>query len=238
MKYKANICYDKLRARFRVNKDSVNIAFGIFYRPQFNGISVFNEMEVESSHSGPTFVCLENPVTISARTIQLVKIKTTPTEIPQETIFIGNPNLCRHYKLMVSDFVLDGSDRYIQISNMKNKAQHVKTTLKLAVDEGHENAFFSSYKIPSVHQLSTQPEQKKKFNINPQLPQEQRQQGTELLEKYQDRFVSDVSELQRCKYPPIKIDYDDTKTVRQRNYRMSKDEKTFAEEYIQKLLES
>ena len=73
------------------------------------------------------------------------------------------------------------------------------------------------------------------FRIDPNLTASQKKVALELLEKYRDVFVSDVSQLRRCnKYPPINIEYDSTKIVRQRNYRMSPDEKEFAEDYTYK----
>ncbi|KAJ1528135.1 hypothetical protein ONE63_008049 [Megalurothrips usitatus] len=190
-------------------------------------------MEVDKFYSGPTFVKPVKQVAIPPRTVRWVKVTTTPHQLFEDTTFVGNPKLLKHYKLMVSDFVLGpGERKFIQITNLSNKQQEVNLELNLAVDSEYEEIFYPFPEEVSSVEVQDNVQEKFEFNLNEELTEEQKQKAMELLRKYSHVFVSHVSELKRCKYPPIKIDYDKTKVVRQRNYRMSPDEKDFVENYI------
>ena len=147
-----------------------------------------------------------------------------------DTIFVGNPTLKRNYDLAVSDFVLaPQKEHYIQVANLSSKTKFVQPKMNFAVDAANEDVFYGySEPIHAIRSTTVNAAQNSAFKINSQLTPEQRVQAEELLQSFRDVFVSDVSELRRCKYPPIFIDYDKSKTVRQRNYRMSPDEKNFA----------
>ncbi|KAJ1519034.1 hypothetical protein ONE63_011359 [Megalurothrips usitatus] len=137
-----------------------------------------------------------------------------------------------------SVFVLGPGERnFIQITDSSNK-QEVNLELNLAVDSEYEEIFYPFPEEGSLVEVQDNVQEKFEFNLNEELTEEQKQKAMELLRKYSHVFVSHVSELKRCKYPPIKIDYDKTKVVRQRNYRMSPDEKDFVENYIKDLLKA
>lgn len=238
LKHDANICYRKLKATFHTAKDErVQVPFGVFYR-SVNNNNLFRDLEVDKIYTGPTFIKAVKPVQIPPRTIKWVKITTTPHNILQDTTFVGNPNILKHYQLMVSDFVLGPEDRqYIQITNLGGKRAEIDESLNLAVDIEYEDIFYpAAAEINSVNSGSDF--ESVKFNINKDLSPEQKQIAINLLNKYENVFVSHVSELKRCKYPPVKIEYNKDKIIRQRNYRMSPDEKDFVEKYIQDLLKA
>jgi len=109
----------------------------------------------------------------------------------------------------------------------------------LAVDEENEEIFASNLiRTNNIHtKIANSDEVTEHFQINPNLTREEREKALNLLENFRDIFVTDVSQLRRCNYPPIKIEYDKNK-IRQRNHRMSLDEKEFAEKYIRKLLKA
>ncbi|KAK3919787.1 Retrovirus-related Pol polyprotein from transposon 412 [Frankliniella fusca] len=132
-----------------------------------------------------------------------------------------------------SKTIKDGS-KYIQITNTSDKFQTISPALNLAVNDGHEHLFFDT--INSISKSTRQKDTD--FNINKDLSPEQFSIAKQLLDSFKDVFVNDVSELGVCQYPPVKLQYDDSKIVRKRNYRMSPDQTEFIENYIEKLLKS
>ena len=241
-KFKANICYEKLQARFKSKSQTVTVPFGVFYRPQDDYNKIIDALDISSidvpcTYTGPTFLRPERKVVIQPGMVKWVKVISFPMNFTEDTTFIGNPHLLRNYGLMVSDFILSPAGNcFIPVTNTSTKVRSVHPNLNLAVDDGQEDVFFDSFQVNSVSEGSPAAPEEPRFNINPNLDPEQHNKGYDLLEEFRDVFVSDVSELRRCKYPPVHVDYDVTKIVRQRNYRMSPDEKEFLEKYIQKLL--
>ncbi|KAJ1531331.1 hypothetical protein ONE63_000015 [Megalurothrips usitatus] len=235
-KAQALIDYKNMTITLRNSTQKVSVQFGVFFKSTENMENIdniFEGMKVEELYSGPRFVRSKNDIVIPPKTVKYVQVSITPHLHKEDTVFVGNPNLFKHYKLMVSDFILTTKGKkFIQITNSGTVPKIVNTTLNLAVDDSHEDLFYNT--INSISH-STKEE---KFNINPDLSPHQATVAKALLEKYKDLFASDVSELTKCSYPPILFGYDKSKIVRQRNYRMSPDEKAFAEEYIQKLLDA
>ena len=239
LKNKANICYEKLRARFRTGSKTVTVPFGVFYRPVEDINAVFEALDVESSYIGPCYVRSTKKVVIPPRTIKWIKVDTHPHNLSEETLFIGNPHLVRNYKLIVSDFLLaPQKTNYIQITNVSDKHKSVYPDLNLAIEVEFEDIFLDAFKPVNSISVKKSSDDSKKFNINPNMSPDQEEKGLSILNKYEDVFVADVSEMRKCKYPPIRFKYDESKPVRLRNYRMSPDEKQFAEEYIDKLLKA
>ncbi|KAE8752333.1 hypothetical protein FOCC_FOCC000805, partial [Frankliniella occidentalis] len=194
----------------------------------------FCALNVPEVYSGPRYVRSVKSSPIAPRTRQWVAVSVFPHRLSEDTVFLGNPALQRNH-LVVSDFILGPEDgaSYIQVSNTSSEWQEVLPSQNLAVDDENSGLFTTVNSVRSgagVNDVS--------FEVNSQLTPEQRQQALALLESYRDVFVSDVSQLRRCDYPPVRIDYDQTRTVRLRNYRMSPDEKQFVEEYIGKLLQA
>ena len=235
LKAKAKIDYERMQITLKDKTGKFYLKFGVFYKP-VNNIRIFKDMDVEALYTGPQFVMPSKTVTIPPKTIKWVKINITPHYLTKETVFVGNPNLWKHYGLVVSDFILapEGT-KYVQVSNLTGQPKKLNKELNLAVDEENADLFYSEC---SINEIIIGQDDKKciKFNINPNLTPEQRVAADKLLNAYKDVFVNDVSELKLCKYPPIKFDFDKGKIVRQRNYRMSPDEKEFAEGHIEKLL--
>jgi len=99
--------------------------------------------------------------------------------------------------------------------------------MNLAVDDGYEKFFFDT-----LSSITTAKNNKTEFNINKELSPEQFSIAKQLLENSKDVFVNVVSELGVCNYPPVRVEYDDSKIVRKRNYRMSPDQTKFIEQYI------
>lgn len=229
----AVVDYAKKKISFKNEGKLTVVEFGVFYKPINSIFNIFQDMDVESLYSGPQFLRSKSTISIPPKTIKYIKVTVTPHKLEKDTVFIGNPSLKKRYNLIVSDFILSqAGTKIIQVINIDSEPHVINPSLNLAVDEEHLDTFFgseisgiSSGKIP-------------KFNINPKLTQTQRDQAETLLEQFRDVFALDVSQLTKCKYPPIRIGYDESKIVRQRNYRMSPDEKEFAEGHIQKLLDA
>jgi len=160
------------------------------------------------------------------------------TNIKTKHRFIGNPHLRKHFNLIVSDCLLS-ENTYIQVTNTSRHYVVLKSSYNLAVDEENEEIFASNLiRTNNIHtKIANSDEVTEHFQINPNLTREEREKALNLLENFRDIFVTDVSQLRRCNYPPIKIEYDKNK-IRQRNHRMSLDEKEFAEKYIRKLLKA
>ncbi|KAK3929141.1 Retrovirus-related Pol polyprotein from transposon 412 [Frankliniella fusca] len=237
---KAILNYGSMTASFRNKRDRVTFKFGVFCRSatSLSGNETqhpFANLDVADIYTGPQFVRSKTIVRIPPRTIQCVRVGITPHKIHEDTLFLGNPHLFKHYKLLVSDFLLqkDGS-KYIQITNTSDKFQTISPALNLAVNDGHEHLFFDT--INSISKSTRQKDTD--FNINKDLSPEQFSVAKQLLDSFKDVFVNDVSELGVCQYPPVKLQYDDSKIVRKRNYRMSPDQTEFIENYIEKLLKS
>ncbi|KAJ1531339.1 hypothetical protein ONE63_000023 [Megalurothrips usitatus] len=195
-------------------------------------------MEFEKLHDGCLFVRSNAPVTVPAKKIKWVKVHIAPGIIEKDTVFTGNPHLFRNYKVHVSDFILTPcGKKVIQVTNTGNTPVLLSSSLNLAVDGDHEDVFFTKANFNNV-QNNKEKDNSLKFNINSDLLPDQKEKAQNLLVEFKDVFVSDVSELSKCNYPPIRFDYDKNKVLNQMNYRMSVGEKEFAEKYIQKLLDS
>ncbi|KAJ1528988.1 hypothetical protein ONE63_007355 [Megalurothrips usitatus] len=216
---KAIIDYGKMSITFREKQNSIRIAFGVYFNRKNDDVTavdnIFAHLDVENLYSGPQFIRSKTSLLIPPHTIQWVKVRITPHQIHKDTTFIGNKSLMKFHKLLLGDFILKPEGiKYIQVTNLNAKAKLLTPSFNLAVDEEHEDTF-SSF-TPTVNSVNT-PERSQgtetqiKFNINTKLPPEQYQQAEKLLESYRDVFVSDVSELTVCDYPPVKIDYDENR---------------------------
>ena len=237
-KFQASIDYSSLKVTFLLEGERVTVPFGKFYTPApFS--NVFSDMDTDALSTGPRFIRAQRKVSIPPNTISWIKVHSPSCKLRGDPIFVGNPALKRNCALAVFDFVLaPQKEHYIQVANLSSKTKFVQPKMNLAVDAANEDVFYG-YSEP-IHAIrsTANAAQNSAFKINSELTPEQRVQAEELLQSFRDVFVSDVSELRRCKYPPIFIDYDQSKTVRQQNYRMSPDEKNFAEAYIEKLLKA
>ncbi|KAK3908568.1 hypothetical protein KUF71_003380 [Frankliniella fusca] len=258
---KAILDYGNVQVQFRKKHDRVRFKFGIFYQSidsieQENLENPFANIEVSEIYTGPQFVRSKRVIIVPPRTIQYVRVGITPHKILKDTLFVGNPNLQKHYKLIVSDFLLKpNGSKYIQVTNLSNVPKTITKDMNLAVVDGYEDLFFDT-----VNSATLTNKTKTDFNINKSLSSEQYTKAQTLLENYRDVFargqplkkscvpsrewlpprvfVPDVSDLGTCKYGPVKFGYDDSKIVRKRNYRMSPDQTKFIEQYIEKLLKS
>ncbi|KAK3920027.1 ADP-ribose glycohydrolase OARD1 [Frankliniella fusca] len=236
---KAILHYGNMQVQFRKKHDRVRFKFGIFYQSidpieQENLENPFANIEVSEIYTGPQFVRSKRVIIVPPRTIQYVRVGITPHKILKDTLFVGNPNLQKHYKLIVSDFLLKpNGSKYIHVTNLSNVPKTITKDMNLAVVDGYEDLFFDT-----VNSATLTNKTKTDFNINKSLSSEQYTKAQTLLESYRDVFVSDVSDLGTCKYGPVKFGYDDSKIVRKRNYRMSPDQTKFIEQYIEKLLKS
>ncbi|KAK3924589.1 Retrovirus-related Pol polyprotein from transposon 412 [Frankliniella fusca] len=236
---KAILDYGNMQVQFRKKHDRVRFKFGIFYQSidpieQENLENPFANIEVSEIYTGPQFVRSKRVIIVPPRTIQYVRVGITPHKILKDTLFVGNPNLQKHYKLIVSDFLLKpNGSKYIQVTNLSNVPKTITKDMNLAVVDGYEDLIFDT-----VNSATLTNKTKTDFNINKSLSSEQHTKAQTLLESYRDVFVSDVSDLGTCKYGPVKFGYDDSKIVRKRNYRMSPDQTKFIERYIEKLLKS
>ena len=233
------IDYTDLTITFEKKGKKFTVNFGKFYSADNEFIQVFTCLDVESLYSGPVFLRSKSDLSVPPITIKWVPVEATPRILKQNTVFIGNPHLRKHFNLIVSDCLLS-ENTYIQVTNTSRHYVVLKSSYNLAVDEGNEEIFASNLaRINNINtKIANSGEVTENFKLNPNLTREQREKALNLLENFRDIFVSDVSQLRRCNYPPIKIEYDKSKIIRQRNYRMSPDEKEFAEKYIQKLLKA
>ncbi|KAK3916174.1 Retrovirus-related Pol polyprotein from transposon 412, partial [Frankliniella fusca] len=152
-------------------------------------------------------------------------IKSTTWDCPFQNLNVAEP----------------GGHHFIQVINTGNSETQISPSQNLAVEDGHEHIFYDTcfpFNATTPVEDKSQTVKEFDFDINPNLDSVQMEKAKRLLEEFRDVFVSDVSELGVCRYPEVKIDYDTTKIVRRRNYRMSPDQEKFIENYIQKLLKS
>lgn len=236
---KAILDYGNMQVQFRKKHDRVRFKFGVFYQSvdtveQQNLENPFANLDVSEVYTGPQFVRSKAVVKIPPQTVHYVRVGISPHKLHEDTLFIGNPHLKKHYSLLVTDFMLKPDGRkFIQVTNIGKTDKYITPELNLAVNDGYEDVFFDT-----IHSLTPATKQKKEFNINKQLPAEQLATAKALLEEFKDIGVYDVSELGVCKYKESRLDYDKNKIVRKRNYRMSPDQTKFITEYIEKLLKS
>ena len=235
-KYQANIDYSALKLTLKHKGEKIQVSFGKFYNPT-SPVDTLCHMNISSLYSGPQFIRARRRVNIPPNTIRWIRVSTYPCILQEDTVFIGNPALKKHYNLSVTDFILAPKKvHFIQVTNSSNRKKFVHPNMNLAVDSSNQHVFYGYSESIHAIRTSSNSEKKPEFRIDDNLTPEQTSQAKDLLESFRNVFVSDVSELRRCDYPPIRIDYDRNKVVRQRNYRMSPDEKDFTEAYIQKLL--
>lgn len=255
LKARSKICYDTLTATFKNKSATCTVEFGIFYRPN-KSVAAIGDMDVEGLYSGPSLINSTKEVTIQPKTIAWIEVQVIPHNIQEETVFIGNPNLFKNQNLLVSDFILSpNAKHYIQVTNIDKSPQVVKTSYNLAVDDSYASIFHiptyqthhlemgaevePNFEISEImEQENNLIKKKQKFNICPDVGPKFLPRAETLLQSYSDCFVSDVSELRTCNYPPVKIPYDDSKIIRQKNYRLSPDDAEFLNDYIDKLLEA
>ncbi|KAK3915640.1 Retrovirus-related Pol polyprotein from transposon 412 [Frankliniella fusca] len=241
---KAVLDYGAMLVTLSQKKERLRFRFGVPFRAikSTTWDCPFQNLNVAEVYSGPKFVKSKVTIRIPARTIKWVKVAISPHNILQDTLFIGNPHLYRHNKILVSDFILKpGGHHFIQVINTGNSETQISPSQNLAVEDGHEHIFYDTcfpFNATTPVEDKSQTVKEFDFDINPNLDSVQMEKAKRLLEEFRDVFVSDVSELGVCRYPEVKIDYDTTKIVRRRNYRMSPDQEKFIENYIQKLLKS
>ncbi|KAK3928287.1 Retroviral-like aspartic protease 1 [Frankliniella fusca] len=213
------------RQKFGITR---TIPFGVFVK-KFDDFDNFNQISVDEIYTGPQFIYAKSAVIVPPGTISTVKVRVGPHKILTDTVFVGNPSLVRR-GIRVSDFILSPSgDQCIQVTNFGEGIVRLDPNWKLAVDEENECTFTGIRSCINGIKISNNGSSLPKFQINEELSPAEREKAEALLESFRDVFISDVSELRRCKYPPIRIHYEPNKIVRQRNYRMSVDEKDFAE---------
>lgn len=240
---KARIDFGQMCVTLYSKKKQIRCTFGTFFEEVVESPETipdpFAGLDVAEVYSGPKFIKARKAVVIPPKTIQYIQVKITPHPLDSDTLFIGNRRLNEHYKLLVSDFLLkpDGK-QFIQVTNASLSHRRITPDMNLAVDEEWENVFSPEVSVISPVGGKPENENKSKFQINPELTPDQFSKAQALLDRFRDVFVSDVSELSVCNYPPVKIAYDDSRVVRKRNYKMSPDQAEFVESYCQKLLDA
>ncbi|KAK3928958.1 ADP-ribose glycohydrolase OARD1 [Frankliniella fusca] len=250
-KYKSNVCF--LRNQFTIPSPEGVIVLSRLEKPVESEIICACIQEENDSHDCPIQVISKKEIRVPPR--ENVKIKVTFSPQKPTTRSYFEPRGVMNGVLVGWDMLVDPDDDAIWVTNISDKEVLVMPGLKFgflrndlqvrAPKKGRTKTLlqylsnqFTPRLVGNIFNFQEGEPADEEFDINPELPEEERKAIRAMLHKNADVFMKENEPLRTTSIMKVRLPLkDDGKVIYQHNYSLSPVQDKAASEVIQRMLQ-